>query len=451
MNKSKKMRFHFGRITFTFGTMIAAFGLTDGVSVLAGEGVEFWNVTELLAQGGPPPGRGPGSGRGRAGRGPGRGPGGRGADPSFIADRDVFHFLLENHAKITRKVNQLPNGVDTVTESDDPEIADKIREHVKAMYGRVEEQRPIHLRDPLFGAVFQHADQIQMKFEPTDKGIRVVETSDNPYVVRLIQAHASVVDGFVKNGFEEAHKNHTVPARDAEQAAQDGDGFSVAKTFTDFDAAYIPALALTNQGKQKPAEIAMIRLREAWKSLVARLDDVLATDPDWQSDKEAVRDAIGAAAHELKKQQTLAAHEALEEIRGQLVALRKRHQWAYDLDALNEFHETMEEIVKPAMKWTAADIDESVRQDLQASLQKAQEQWSVVEQAGFDAGARDLNEAAQARIMKVVQQERQSLTNLAQALESANAAKILQAARAIKPSFAQLYMSFGQFPDQSAP
>ena len=104
------------------------------------------------------------------------------------------------------------DGVETLTESDKPEIAAKIQEHVAAMYRRVEEGRPIHMRDPLFAEVFRHAGQIELKFDKTEKGVKVVETSKDPYVVKLIQAHAEVVNLFVKNGFEEPPKNHAVPA-----------------------------------------------------------------------------------------------------------------------------------------------------------------------------------------------------------------------------------------------
>jgi hypothetical protein len=41
----------------------------------------------------------------------------------------------------------------------------------------------------------------------------VKETSDDPYVVKLIQAHAEVVSLFIKNGFDEARRNHEVPAK----------------------------------------------------------------------------------------------------------------------------------------------------------------------------------------------------------------------------------------------
>ena len=70
----------------------------------------------------------------------------------------------------------------------------------------------IHLRDPLFAAVFSNAQKISIKVEKTDEGVRVVETSTDPYVARLIQAHAEVVNLFITNGRVEARKNHTVPA-----------------------------------------------------------------------------------------------------------------------------------------------------------------------------------------------------------------------------------------------
>jgi hypothetical protein len=159
----------------------------------------------LMAQGG----RGRGF-RYRGGRGPG-GAQGQSAGNQFSQDHDVFHFLLQNHGKIKRRVKNIDNGVETLTESKDPEIAAKIQEHVAAMYKRVEERNPIHMRDPLFAAVFRNTDKIEMEFENTKNGIRVVETSEDPYVAKLIQAHAEVVNLFVKNGHLEARMNHAVP------------------------------------------------------------------------------------------------------------------------------------------------------------------------------------------------------------------------------------------------
>lgn len=128
-------------------------------------------------------------------------------------DHAGFHFLLRNHDRIRREVNKLRDGVETITESDVPEVAAGIREHVAAMARRLKDGRPIHARDPLFAEIFRHADAIVIVEEPTEKGIRVRETSRDPYVVALIQAHAEVVNGFVARGMAEMHRDHPVPPR----------------------------------------------------------------------------------------------------------------------------------------------------------------------------------------------------------------------------------------------
>jgi len=129
-------------------------------------------------------------------------------DPARMSDMQVFHFLLENRADVRRTVTLLPNGIDTLTESDKPEIATKIKAHVSAMYARLKDGRPIHQRDPLFVELFEHADQIDANITYTDKGLRVIETSTDPAVAALLHKHAATVDGFIKNGMPEMMKNH---------------------------------------------------------------------------------------------------------------------------------------------------------------------------------------------------------------------------------------------------
>lgn len=135
-------------------------------------------------------------------------------DAGHMKDMQQFHELLDQRDKITRKVTILDSGIDTLTESDDPAVARLIREHVASMTARVEQARPIHMRDPLFRAVFANADRIVMKHQATERGIRVIETSTDRYVAKLIQAHAEVVSAFLAKGFEEMHKNHAVPPRE---------------------------------------------------------------------------------------------------------------------------------------------------------------------------------------------------------------------------------------------
>ncbi|QDT04796.1 DsrE/DsrF-like family protein [Rubripirellula lacrimiformis] len=174
-------------------------------------------------------GLGPGRGMGRgAGRAAGQGRQGQaqheaapatenhghhGHDDRHDEDRSVFQYLLQNHQQIRRTVKELPNGVETLTESDVPEIASKIKEHVEWMEYRIENTNPIRMRDPLFAEIFKHTDKIKMIHEDTEKGVRVTETSDDAYVAKLIQAHAKAVSGFVEHGFAEAMKNHAVPSQ----------------------------------------------------------------------------------------------------------------------------------------------------------------------------------------------------------------------------------------------
>ena len=147
--------------------------------------------------------------KGRMGGGPGMM--GMAGDARFQADRQMFHFLLNNRKKIQRNVKMLDNGIETVTESDDPKVAAVIQKHVASMYERLEKGQPVRMGDPLFRALFQNAGKVKMTVEKTEKGVHVTETSDDPYVAKLIQAHAKVVSLFVKRGFDEARKPHPLP------------------------------------------------------------------------------------------------------------------------------------------------------------------------------------------------------------------------------------------------
>jgi hypothetical protein len=143
--------------------------------------------------------------------------GGRGrgmmGDAAHAADMQLFHQLFEHRADITRQVIPREDGIETVTESKNPEVTRLLQTHVASMLARVKEGRPIHVRDPLFAELFRYADRIDARYELTAGGVRVVETSRDPYVVKLLRAHADVVSAFLANGPSEMMKNHPVPPR----------------------------------------------------------------------------------------------------------------------------------------------------------------------------------------------------------------------------------------------
>jgi hypothetical protein len=136
---------------------------------------------------------------GGQGMGPGGGHGG---------DMMGIHALFAHRDQIRRTVTEIPGGVRTTTESDDPAVVEQTRDHVQAMYARLKEGRPINARDPLFAAIFENADKIHVKTENTAKGIMVTETSDDPEVVALIRRHAEVVNRFIANGMPEMMRTH---------------------------------------------------------------------------------------------------------------------------------------------------------------------------------------------------------------------------------------------------
>jgi hypothetical protein len=143
----------------------------------------------------------------------GRGQHGMMSDSEHAADMQVFHQLFAHRTEITRQVVLRQDGIETVTESTNPEVTRLLQTHVASMLARVKDGRPIHRRDPLFAELFRYAERIDAKYERTAGGVRVVETSQDPYVVKLIQAHAEVVSAFIANGMSEMMKNHSLPAR----------------------------------------------------------------------------------------------------------------------------------------------------------------------------------------------------------------------------------------------
>lgn len=121
-------------------------------------------------------------------------------DASFGTDMQLVHRMIDSHDRITRAVTNLPNGIRTVTESDDPQVAQTIKTHVASMVQRLDEGRVFNLFSPTLPVLFENKDKIKTKVETTDKGSIVTQTSSDAAVVAALQAHAVEVSDLAREG-----------------------------------------------------------------------------------------------------------------------------------------------------------------------------------------------------------------------------------------------------------
>jgi hypothetical protein len=117
-------------------------------------------------------------------------------DPDMRTVMDLF----ANHGAIRRTVEELPNGVRTTTESDDPRVVSLLQAHVASMYKRVDDGRLFSMMSRTLPTLFRNATRYKREAHYVSKGVVVIETSTDPKLVQVIRAHAREVDGFVHNG-----------------------------------------------------------------------------------------------------------------------------------------------------------------------------------------------------------------------------------------------------------
>lgn len=134
-------------------------------------------------------------------------PGLRGIDatPEESAELAV---MFNNFQLIDRTVENLPNGIRTVTFSADEEVMDTLISHVSGMINRVEEGRDpqIFIQSPTLDVFFEKGDRIETEIEVTEDGIVVTQTSDDPELVEALQVHAGEVSAMADRGMEAVHE-----------------------------------------------------------------------------------------------------------------------------------------------------------------------------------------------------------------------------------------------------
>jgi hypothetical protein len=121
-------------------------------------------------------------------------------DAGSAADMGLVHEMLFSNTKIKRTVTKLPDGIRTVTESDDAQVAQAIKAHVASMSQRLKDGREFNIFSTTLPVLFDHRDKIVSKVETTDNGVVVTQSSTDAKVVTALQGHADEVSELARDG-----------------------------------------------------------------------------------------------------------------------------------------------------------------------------------------------------------------------------------------------------------
>ncbi len=133
-------------------------------------------------------------------------PGLRGANATQEESAELA-VMFRNFNTITREVENLPDGIRTVTRSSDPDVMDMLVSHAVGMIDRVSrnDDPKILIQSTTLDTFFMHGDEIRSDIEITDDGLVVVQTSDNRALVEALHVHAAEVSDMADRGMAAVH------------------------------------------------------------------------------------------------------------------------------------------------------------------------------------------------------------------------------------------------------
>ncbi len=121
-------------------------------------------------------------------------PGLQGENASAQESADLA-VMFNNFDTITREVENLPNGIRTVTLSTDPAVMDALVNHSVGMIDRVGQldDPQILIQSPTLDIFFLQGEDIVSEVSVEDEGLVVIQTSDDPQMVEALHTHAPEV------------------------------------------------------------------------------------------------------------------------------------------------------------------------------------------------------------------------------------------------------------------
>ncbi len=133
-----------------------------------------------------------------------------GADTT-VQEVDEMKALFRQHKDIRRVVEFLPNGIVTITETDNEDLRGLLVGHVAGMTTRVEDGRDpqVPIQSPTLSLLFERGHLITTELDMTDTGVKVTQTSTDPMVVAALQKHAAEVSDLAARGMVAVHEQMT--------------------------------------------------------------------------------------------------------------------------------------------------------------------------------------------------------------------------------------------------
>lgn len=122
-------------------------------------------------------------------------------------ESEELAILFRHFRSMSREVENLPDGIRTVTRSSNPEVMEVLVSHVIGMIDRVDEgdDPKIFIQSPTLAIFFERHDAILTDIDVTETEIIVTQTSDDPDMVEALQVHAAEVSAMVEQGMHAVH------------------------------------------------------------------------------------------------------------------------------------------------------------------------------------------------------------------------------------------------------
>lgn len=115
--------------------------------------------------------------------------------------------LFKGFKTITREVENLPNGIKTITRSSDPAVSAALISHSIGMIDRVDQldDPKIIIQSPTLDIFFLRGKAITSNIDITNDGLVVIQTSDDPAVIAALHTHAAEVTAMAERGMDAVH------------------------------------------------------------------------------------------------------------------------------------------------------------------------------------------------------------------------------------------------------